>query len=92
MSKKGQMIQTAIGILIIMLLIIGIVSVSKAETPLTRIEYRVRPGDTLWDIATEYAPRGTDLDRYIFDLKKYNGLEKSSIYPGMVLEIVTEAE
>ena len=92
MSKKGQKIQTAIGVIIIMMLIIGIASASKAETPLTRIEYTVCPGDTLWDIAVEYAPRGTDISRYIFDLKKHNGLEKSSIYPGMVLEITTEAE
>ena len=70
-------VHTAIGILVILLLIIGIVSVSRAETPLTRIEYRVRPGDTLWDIATEYAPRGTDLDRYIFDLKNITGLKKA---------------
>ena len=78
--------------LIMVLLIAGIVSNCKADTPLTMIEYRVQAGDTLWDIAKEYAPKGTDLREYIYNIKKHNGLKNSNICPGMILEITTEAE
>ena len=83
-------LQYIIGLALCALLIIGIVNVYGSKTPLTRIEYTVRPGDTLWDIAKEYAPRGTDIQEYIFNTKKNNGLKTSSLQPGMILELVTE--
>jgi Tfp pilus assembly protein FimV len=35
----------------------------------------VRPGDTLWGIAGEYAPDGLDLREYVDALIELNGLE-----------------
>jgi Tfp pilus assembly protein FimV len=36
---------------------------------------RVQPGDTLWGIAGEHAPRGTDVRAYVDALIELNGLE-----------------
>ena len=36
---------------------------------------RVQPGDTLWDIAGDHAPRGTDVRVYVDTLIELNGLE-----------------
>ena len=89
---KRKTAQTIAGLITLAILIFSILSTCKADTPLTRIEYRVQAGDALWDIAEEYAPKGTNLDEYIYDLKKQNGLKNCNICPGMVLEITTEAE
>lgn len=47
----------------------------------------VIPGDTLWDIATQHAPRGTNLQQYIFDMMKLNDLKTSSLSIGQVLQL-----
>lgn len=88
---KRKTAQTIAGLITLAILIFSILSTCKADTPLTRIEYTVRGGDTLWDIATEYAPEGADIREYIYNLKKQNGLKNSNICPGMVLEITTDA-
>ena len=82
----------AIIILLCLILIAAIGISCRADVQTERFEYIVNPGDTLWDIATEYAPKGTDKREYIFNIKKDNGLERSDIYPGMVLEIVREVK
>lgn len=50
----------------------------KGETSLAR--YRVRGGDSLWNIAQRH---GTSVDR----LKRANGISSSRLKPGMMLEI-----
>ena len=80
-----------IGLLCLMLIVaIGISC--RADVQTERVEYIVNPGDTLWDIATEYAPKNMDKREYIFNIKRDNGLMRSEIYPGMVLEIVREVK
>jgi nucleoid-associated protein YgaU len=44
----------------------------------------VRPGDTLWDLASRFG-RSRDPRRYVFELQKLNGLKTSSIMPGQEL-------
>ena len=87
---KRKTAQTIAGLITMAILIFSILSTCKANAPLTRIEYTVRSGDTLWNIAQEYAPKGADIREYIYNLKKTNGLKNSEICPGMVLEIITE--
>ena len=36
-------------------------------------------GDTLWSIAEKYS-KNTDIRQYIYDLKKLNDMEQSSLY------------
>jgi membrane-bound lytic murein transglycosylase D len=58
-------------------------SPSPPKTPLapgTSIEHRVRPGDSLWEIAARY---GTTIERIRAD----NGLSGSELQPGQTLKI-----
>ena len=73
-------------------LAIAIVINCKADVQTERDIYIVKSGDTLWSIADEYAPKGTDKREYIFNIKKDNGLVTSEIYPNMILEIVKESK
>ena len=82
----------ALVILLCLMLIAAIGISCRADVQTERVEYIVKPGDTLWDIAGEYAPKGTDKREYIFNIKRDNGLKRSEIYPGMVLEIVREVK
>lgn len=87
---KRNTLRAWAGVITIAIFIFSILSTCKADTPLTKIEYRVQAGDTLWDIAHEYAPKGADIREYIYNIKKDNGLKNSEICPGMLLEITTE--
>lgn len=84
--------EKAIIILLCLALILAIGISCRADVQTERFEYRVKPGDTLWDIAEEYAPKGTNWDEYIFNIKRDNGLKNSVLQPGMVLEIVRESK
>lgn len=75
---------------VVLVLAIGISC--RADVKTERAEYVVKAGDTLWSIADEYAPKGTDKREYIFNTKRDNGLKTSELYPNMVLEIVREAK
>lgn len=44
-------------------------------------------GDTLWEIACEYAPKNMDVRRAVFKLQELNGLTAADIMPGMVIKI-----
>jgi len=56
----------------------------QADPDLTVVVYS---GDTLWSIAKQYAPKGTDVRNYIQKLTKVNGLKSSSIFEGQVLRL-----
>lgn len=79
-----------VAIVLCVVLVVAITVSCRADVQTEKFDYWVKPGDTLWDIAEEYAPRGTDKREYIFNIKRDNGLETSDIQPDMVLEIVRE--
>lgn len=46
----------------------------------------IQQGDTLWDIAQRY--RGdTEIRKYLYEIKRVNGLDTSEIYIGDMLKI-----
>jgi LysM repeat protein len=46
----------------------------------------IQQGDTLWDIAQRY--RGdTEIRKYLYEIKRINGLDTSEIYIGDMLKI-----
>lgn len=49
-------------------------------------EISVKPGDTLWSIASKYSDN-SDIRKYIFDIKRINNMKSSNIYTGAVLLI-----
>lgn len=50
------------------------------------VEYVVRPGDTVWEIARAHAGPGDDVTGLVDDIKRHNGIG-SLIQPGQVLDV-----
>jgi len=50
-------------------------------------DYKVRSGDTLWDIADDHTPDGRDVWVTIEEIKHLNDLDSSVIHPGQNLAI-----
>lgn len=50
-------------------------------------EYAVKPGDTLWSIAAEHCPKGTDKRRYIFEITELNQIESCIIRCGDTIKL-----
>lgn len=57
----------------------GSVASGEIREPKTVV---VVPGDTLWTLAGQYAPRGMDRRDYLDEVFKANGLVSSIVYPG----------
>jgi hypothetical protein len=51
------------------------------------IEVTIKEGDTLWDIALKHLPEKQDLRKLIFEIKQFNEMESSCIYPGDIIKI-----
>lgn len=57
-----------------------------AQSPIvTTVKIIVEQGDSLWTIAGEHAPKGTDVRSYIDQIKKVNQLKGSTLKEGQVL-------
>lgn len=66
---------------------------NKAHSSAYRVKYReiqVAEGDTLWNIALNYLPEKTDIRKMIYDIKEFNGMKDSYIYPGDIIKIPIE--
>lgn len=63
---------------------------NKAHSSVYKVNYReieVVEGDTLWNIALHYLPEKTDIRKMIYDIKEFNGMDNSYIYPGDIIKI-----
>ena len=47
----------------------------------------VMPGDTLWELAAQHAPAGSDLQKYVYELKRVNRLKSGAIHAGQILRL-----
>lgn len=47
----------------------------------------VGPGETVWDIATEYVPAGVHPQAYVAQVLRYNDLEATAVMPGTALRL-----
>jgi len=81
-NLKRAMFWLGVGIIIILLLD----SIPSAEYTSTDVHY-VKPGDTLWDIAGEYAGNHVSYDRYIYEMKRLNSGLTEKIRPGQKLVV-----
>ena len=49
------------------------------------ITYKVKKGDSLWDIALKYD--SNDIENFLFEAKKLNNLDNSAIFEDQILII-----
>ena len=76
-----------ISITVVFVLVL-LASASHATGEVTdTFEYRIRPGDTLWEIAHEHGPEGRDVRAIVATIERINGLDGALIHAGQVIEI-----
>lgn len=83
LSNKKRFFTFLFLLLITIMLAGSVIAAAGNEKPESRAVI-VRPGDTLWSIATENAGN-KDIRQYIYNLKKVNQLENATIYTGQKL-------
>ena len=71
---------------IIMFLLLTSASQATGEVTDT-FDYRVRPGDTLWQIAEDHGPENRDPRAVIATIERINDLNGGILQAGQVLEI-----
>lgn len=75
-------------VLIIGLAVYGIgIRINETSTDYIEEEYTVQNGDTLWSIAEEYADDNTNLQEYIYKIKKVNNIT-SNLEVGQTIKIL----
>lgn len=87
MSKKERILRRGMFFLalgLIILLLLG--SVSKPKQAVQYISYTIEPGDTLWSISKEYAPKNSDIRNYIYLVTEQNQIG-ANLQVGQVIEI-----
>lgn len=47
----------------------------------------IAPGETVWELAAPHAPAGADLQVYVEEVLRHNGLEATAIPPGTVIRL-----
>ena len=75
-----------------LVLLLAVTAAARADGPTATdatdyVTHTVVSGDTLWDIAAQHAPEGADLRDVVFDVKRVNGLDSSTIQPGQVIRV-----
>lgn len=60
---------------------------SVASTNQDYLEITVVPGDTLWEIASQYNYYNEDIRQVLYNIQSTNQMTSSTIYPGQVLII-----
>jgi LysM repeat protein len=75
----------SITVVVVLLLLASAGSASGEVTD--TYDYRVKSGDTLWEIAAEHGPDGVDRRRIVAVIEKINDLATSGLQAGQVIEI-----
>lgn len=71
---------------IVVLLFLSSAVQATGEIADTR-DYRVKPGDTLWQIAKAHGPENADTRRVVAAIERLNRLEGDVLLAGQVIEI-----
>jgi LysM repeat protein len=68
------------------MIVFGLSKTVSGAAPGGYASYQVRPGDTLWAIATQRYP-GSDVREKVGEIEQANGLQGPFIVPGQVLKV-----
>lgn len=69
----------------VLLLLLGETGVDADAPTAAPVEYRVEPGDSLWEIAEPHTAPGGDVRETVRHLLELNGLDGADLRPGQVL-------
>jgi nucleoid-associated protein YgaU len=72
-------------VVVILLLLASAVQATPDPTQTT--SYRIRGGDTLWQIAADYGPQGMDRRQVVSVIEHLNDLDAGTLQVGQVIEI-----
>lgn len=78
-----SIISITVVVVLLLLASAGHATVEPTET----FDYRVKGGDTLWQIAGEYGPRDSDRREVVSIIERLNGIDAGSLQIGQVIEI-----
>ncbi len=76
-----------ISITVVVILLLLASAVQATPEPTQTTSYRIRGGDTLWQIAAEYGPQGMDRRAVVNVIERLNNLDAGSLQVGQVIEI-----
>lgn len=86
--NKTKFIKSILILTFAIIFIITVISrVNEKQIDYVQEEYVVQKGDTLWNIASEYASEHQDLREYIYQLKQVNNID-SSLKEGQTIIIL----
>ena len=75
----------SITVMVVLLFLSSAVQATGQITDTT--DYRVKPGDTLWQIARTYGPDNADTRRVVAAIEKLNQIDGGSLQAGQLIEI-----
>ena len=84
---RALVIISTTAVALVLLLSSAVHATGAGSLPDASVDYRVRAGDTLWDIARELGPEGEDPRAVVHAIQEMNELAGSVIQPGQVLVI-----
>lgn len=90
MQAKRSQLSVQLSVLLATVCVVSLLIGGAAdadEVPKSAIEYVVSPGDTLWEIASDFVASNQDVRPFILEIKKMTGIQSSSLQPGQVLLI-----
>ncbi|MHB1419872.1 MAG: LysM peptidoglycan-binding domain-containing protein [Bacillota bacterium] len=80
-----------IAILLMAIVTVGITALSKSEAAVGMedryVHVVVKEGDSLWAIARMYGPRGEDIRKTVWALRRDNDLAAGIVYPGQIIKV-----
>jgi cell division protein YceG involved in septum cleavage len=67
----------------------GLLGMDKAAGTIQKTyqTVEIKSGDTLWNIAGQYAPENMDIRKAVYQLEKLNGISATELMPGMEIQI-----
>lgn len=57
---------------------------NRTAEPVVYEEYTICPGDTIWDIATDYS-NGADIRKVVYEIREANGIDDGVVKVGDII-------